>query len=296
MLMEGFSMGIIDLHTHSTVSDGTYSPSGLAELAHKRGIQAFALTDHDNIGGLAEAKQTAEKLGIEFVPGMEVTMTFHGRKIHIIALGFAAESAEFQMLYKKIRSDKEDKMDDLIEGIRSRGVPITREMVQSHTTGNIDQYAVMRCLVSMRLEKKIQPLWDKYIDPVLVELGMDENISPQEAFPLIHKAGGIVSLAHFHKKIGLKGLSREEQADAIRELHQIGLDGVEKWYPSYSDDDSAFLNHVIHELNLCPTGGTDFHGLNRTGVELGTGIHGNISIPYSVLEAINKYKATEGLT
>ena len=288
-------MEIIDLHTHSTVSDGTYTPCGLVELASKRNIRAFALTDHDNISGLEEAKKAADKVGIELIPGMEVTMNFHGRKIHVIALGFAVDSPDFQELYRKIRINKEEKIDKLIEGIQQCGVPITLEMVQKHSSGQMDQYTVMRCLVSMKIEKKIQPLWDKYIDPIAAELGMNENVTPEEAFPILHKAGAVVSLAHFHKKIGLKDLSREAQADAIRELRNLGLDGVERWYPSYSEDDMVFLQSMIDELGMCSTGGTDFHGLNRSGVEMGTGINGNISIPYSALEAINEYKRMEGL-
>lgn len=289
-------MEIIDLHTHSTVSDGTYTPCGLVELALKKNIRAFALTDHDNISGLAEARKSADKAGIELIPGMEVTMDFHGRKIHVIALGFSVDSPDFQELYRKIRISKEKKIDELVEGIRRCGVPISMDMVQKHSSGQLDKYTVMRCLVSLQIEKKIQPLWDKYIDPIAAEIGMNENVTPEEAFPILHKAGAIVSLAHFHKKIGLKDLSREAQAAAIRELRQLGLDGVERWYPSYSEDDMVFLQSMIDELGMCSTGGTDFHGLNRSGVEMGTGIQGNISIPYSALTDIYDYKQRmEGL-
>lgn len=279
-------MGIIDLHTHSTVSDGTYTPAGLAELASKNNIQAFALTDHDNIGGLAEAGIASKNFGVEFIPGMEVTMNFHGRKIHVITLGFSSDEKGFQELYKKIRANKEGKMDDLVKGLQKQGIPITLEMVKSHSVGNIDRYAVMRCLVSLNIEKKIQTLWEKYIDPIVAELGLPENIYPEEAFPILHQAGAIVSLAHFHKKIGLKGFSREEQADAIRELHFYGLDAIEQWYPSYSDDDMTFIKQISEELHLISTGGTDFHGLNRPEVDMGSGIRGNISIPYSVAEEL----------
>ena len=280
-------MGIIDLHTHSTVSDGTYSPSWLAHLARESGIAAFALTDHDNIGGLKRAADEAEALGVEFINGMELTTHIDGRKIHVVTLGFDYEHPAFQKMYKKIRANKESKMNELIEGIRARGVDITREKVEEFADGEIDRYAVMRCLVSMHITEGIQPLWDNYLDPVLIEIGLSE-IDAEEAFASIHAAGGVTSLAHFHKKIGFKGLSRDEQREKISRLHDVGLDGMERWYPSYKEDDVSFVNDTIESLHLMPTGGTDFHGFNRPHVEMGTGWNRNMAIPYDALAPVKE--------
>ena len=104
---------MIDLHVHSTVSDGSYSPAGLAQLARDTGVEAFALTDHDSIAGDEEAAAEAERLGVGFINGMEMTMAYRGRKIHVVCLGFNPENDEFQKLYSRLRYIKEDSMADV---------------------------------------------------------------------------------------------------------------------------------------------------------------------------------------
>ena len=278
---------MIDLHVHSLISDGSYMPAALARLAKQRGLQAFALTDHESIAGDAEAAAEAERLGIDFLPGMEMTVDYQERRLHIVCLGFSAEQEEFQKLYRKIRSIKEARMDELIAGIAAKGVTISRELVKEHAIGNIlDRYAVMRYLVSLRLYDHAQPLWDNYINPVVEALGLDYNVTAEEALPAIRAAGGVTSLAHFHKKLGLGNLSREEQEQAIVELHALGLDGMERFYPSYTAEDAAFAERMIRKYDLLPTGGTDFHGTNRPGIELGTGWQKNIDVPYQYYENI----------
>jgi len=272
----------IDLHVHSHISDGTYSPAGLAQLAKKIGLAAFALTDHDHIAGNAEAQAEAGRLGIGFLPGMELSISWQGRTLHVVCIGFDMENEGFRAFYRRVRSIKEGRIGDIIAGIRRRaqGFTISEELVRPFANGlAIDRYAIMRYLVSLHLYDRVQPLWDRYINPAVSEAGMDIGISPEEAFPAIHAAGGVCSLAHFHKQIGLLGLSREEQEKAILALHEMGLDGMERYYPNYTDEDRAFAAHMIDAHHLLETGGTDFHGGNRLGIELGTGRDGNIAVP-----------------
>ena len=292
-------MGSIDLHTHSTVSDGTYTPTDLARLARARGLRTFSLTDHDNVSGLDEAAAAAKAEGVELIPGMEMTVDFAGHKLHVVALGFERTHPAFAEFYHAVRESKEAGMAELIAGIRAKGVDITEEKVQALTSGKLDRYAVMRYLVSLHLSEWVQPLWDEYLDPVLKNIGGCENVAAAEAFAAIHAAGGVTSLAHFHKKIGLLGMRREQQAEVITALHKEGLDGMEGWYPSYTPDDSAFVERMTARLGLLLTGGTDFHGANRPGVELGTGRDNNIAVPEEALmrlhEAIDASHRRAGL-
>lgn len=292
-------MGSIDLHTHSTVSDGTYTPTDLARLARARGLRTFSLTDHDNVSGLDEAAAAAKAEGVELIPGMELTVDFAGHKLHVVALGFERAHPAFAEFYRAVRESKEAGMAELIAGIRAKGVDITEEKVQALTSGKLDRYAVMRYLVSLHLSEWVQPLWDEYLDPVLKSIGGCENVAAAEAFAAIHAAGGVTSLAHFHKKIGLLGMRREQQAEVITALHKEGLDGMEGWYPSYTPEDSAFVERMTARLGLLLTGGTDFHGANRPGVELGTGRDNNIAVPEEALmrlhEAIDASHQRAGL-
>ena len=278
----------IDLHVHSLVSDGSFTPGELAVHAKKQGLAAFALTDHDVIAGSDEAAAAAEKAGVEFINGMELTADFQGLKIHVVCLGFDVQNPAFQAMYKKIRAIKEGRIEDIIEFVRRKGLDISLEKVQEFTyKGLLDRYAVMRYLVSLHLYDRAQPLWDNYLDPAVVEMGLNFNITAEEALPIIHEAGGITSLAHFHKNIGLGSLdNRQQQEQAIVELHRLGLDGMERFYPNYSAEDEEFAAQMIQKYDLLPTGGTDFHGTNRPGIEMGSGLNGNIAVPYEFFQEV----------
>ena len=278
----------IDLHVHSLVSDGSFSPGELAVHAKEQGISAFALTDHDVIAGCTEAAEAAAAAGVEFINGMELTADFQGLKIHVVCLGFDEENPAFQAMYKKIRAIKEGRIEDIIEFVRRKGLDISLEKVQQFTyKGLLDRYAVMRYLVSLHLYDRAQPLWDNYLDPAVVEMGLNFNITAEEALPVIHEAGGVTSLAHFHKNIGLGSLdSRQQQEQAIVELHHLGLDGMERFYPNYSAEDAEFAAEMIRKYDLLPTGGTDFHGTNRPGIEMGSGLNGNIAVPYEFFQEV----------
>jgi len=279
---------MIDLHVHSTVSDGTYTPAGLAELAEKNGVEAFALTDHESIAGNAEAAAAAKELGIGFINGMEMTMTYQGHKIHVVCLGFDPAHEGFQRLYKRLRYIKEDSMADVVEIIRRKGIPIEFSTVKQYAGGQLDRYAIMRALVAMDEFGNIQEIWDNYLNPAVKEAGVAWDIPAEEALPVICEAGGVTSLAHFHKRIGLMGQNRAEQEESIRELAGFGLCGMEACYPNYTAEDEAFAKAMIEKYRLLSTGGTDFHGENRPGVMLGTGINNNISAPMEFLDNIRR--------
>lgn len=286
-------MGEVDLHTHSIVSDGSDTPAGLAVKAKSLGLRAFALTDHDSISGLEEVRTAAAKVGIEFLNGMELTVEYRGHKLHIICLGFDPEHSSFKAIYRKVRAIKEGSIPEIIDFIKDKGVDISVEKVLPYAhNGILDRYAIMRYLVSLHIRDRVQALWDEFLDPAAVELGLNYSITAEEALPLIREAGGVTSLAHFHKEIGLKWLdTRKEQEQAILRLHALGLDGMERYYTNYTADDAAFASYMIDKYQLLATGGTDYHGLNRQGVELGCGA-GNLSIPYDIVSDIKKVLAT----
>lgn len=279
---------MIDLHVHSTVSDGSYAPGELAVLAKESGVEAFALTDHDSIAGTDEAAAEAAKQGVDFINGMEMSLSYQGHKIHVVCLGFDRQNPEFQKLYKRVRYIKEDSMADVVEAIRRKGIEIDMDMVRQHASIHLDRYAIMRAIVDMKLFDSIQYIWDKYLNPAVLEVGVGDDVAAKEALPVIRQAGGVTSLAHFHKQIGLKGQSREEQEASIKQLLDYGLCGMEQYYPNYTEEDKAFALHMIEKYHMLPTGGTDFHGANRADIMLGTGYHGNMNTPYEFFGNIRK--------
>ena len=274
---------MIDLHVHSTMSDGTYAPAEIAKLASQKGMFAFALTDHDTIFGNTAAKIASKAYKINFINGMEMSLNYDNHQIHVVALGFDQNSEAFKNFYKELRYKKESSIANVIDYLHKQGLDISIEKVQPYVSGDgMDKYAILRYLVTNQSAVgDIQYLWDKYIDPAFrkLKLGIVENPKEKDAITKMKMAGAVTSLAHFHKKIGFINNNRAEQEYHIKYLHEMGLDGMEAYYPNYTDDDRAFAHYMIEKYNLLSTGGTDFHGANRPSVELGTGTNNNMNVP-----------------
>lgn len=279
-------MAIIDLHIHSSYSDGSMTPKEIIDLAMQRGIGALAITDHDTVAGVDEAEAYAAQVGMGFLPGMEITAQYYGRKLHLVALRFDRNCPAFREFYHKIRSVREERIGEIITGIHEMGVDISLEKVKACTPGVLDRYAIMRYMMTLKLAPHAQTLWDNYINPVVKRLHLSIDISAEEAVKAIKAAGGITSLAHYHKRIGLQGMSPAEQENVIAKLKGYGLDGIEQWYPTFSARHMQFVSDMTEKYQLLNTGGTDFHGANRPGIELGTGIDNNLAIPYEVYSII----------
>lgn len=283
---------MIDLHVHSTMSDGTYTPSQLIKLAKDKGLKAIALTDHDTIYGNKEAYEAAKKYDMEFIHGMELSLNYNNHQIHVVALGFDEESKAFKDFYHELRQKKQSSIVSVIDYLQKQGLDISVEKVKPFIAGGaLDKYAILRYLVSDKSKAgDIQYLWDRYIDPAFNNLNLKiiENPKAEDAIQAMKKAGAVTSLAHFHKKIGFKNYTREEQEANIKYLHEIGLDGMEAYYPNYSEDDEKFAHYLIEKYGLVPTGGTDFHGANRPSVDLGSGTNNNLDVPYEFYQNICK--------
>lgn len=281
---------MIDLHVHSLMSDGTYSPTQIAKLAHEIGLEAFALTDHDTISGDDEASVAAKQYNIDFINGMEMSLTYDNHQIHVVAMGFDVNAAAFKDFYSDLRDKKESSIRRVVDYLAKNGLDISIEKITPYKSGDgVDKYAILRYLIAEESAKgDIQFIWDNYIDPAYrnLKLSLVENPKAEDALSAIRNSGGVTALAHFHKKIGFAGYSRAEQEKHIAYLHEMGLDGMEAYYPTYSDDDREFAHYLIEKYNLMPSGGTDFHGKNRPSTSLGTGIDNNMKVPYAFFKNI----------
>lgn len=278
-------MKLVDLHTHSCVTDGSHTPCQLVRLAKEIGISALALTDHDNVYGYYEAQEEAEKVDIELMTGIEMSVNFKGEKIHILGLGFDIHDCTFKAAYQKFRKMKESGMDALLKGLQARDILIDREMLGVFQSGGeVDRYAVFRYFSARKVQDDVQYIWDDYLNPILK--GININVEAAEAIAFIKNAGGITSLAHFHKTLGLKRYSRQEQEDCIRELQQLGLSALETQYSDYTETEQNFIQRMAEKYHMLQTGGTDFHGENRPKVQLGTGIKNSVAVPYAWYEKI----------
>lgn len=276
----------IDLHMHSTYTDGSCTPTELVEKAKALSLAAIAITDHDNISAYHEAAPVAKGLGIELLPGIEMSTKYKGRRLHILGFGMDFDDPAFLKAYQKARKPKEDCVDVIIERLQKRGIAIDREKIMPYSNGFSDRYAIMRFFAAHKKQDDVQYIWDDYINPATKDLAI--NTPTEEAIRMIRAAGGVASLAHYHKKIGLGGLTEEEKIHWLGELKEMGLNALEALYSNFSPEDEAFAVRMVRQFAFLPTGGTDFHGENRPGYQLGVG-GGSLNIPYAWYEGICDY-------
>ena len=278
---------IIDLHAHSTASDGTYSPAEVAELANKIGLSAIALTDHDTIDGLAEFQKTGNRLGIETIPGIEFAALWekhHRPEIHLVGLGFDPAHPALLSRMQEIRQSRDLRNSKMCEKLSSIGLHITIEEVAANAGGEIITRAhFANVLLQKGYIAKKEDAFSRYISPGLPGYVERELLTPALCIQTIKEAGGAAILAH----PTLYGLGMEQLEELCEELIPYGLDGIECQYSTYSPAETKAITALAEKMDLLPSGGSDFHGKNKPNIHLGSG-KSNLAIPYGFWEELKK--------
>ena len=273
---------IVDLHVHSTESDGTLTPEDLVAEAKKVGLAAFALTDHDTCQGVCKAMPLAASAGIELIPGIELSTDYHGKEVHLVGLYIDMENEQLLKKtaeYRKCRSERNALM---VEALRKEGLSITmEELVAENPDCVITRANIARFLYEHGQIKSVREAFDRYIgDHCKCYVGR-LKVASTDAVRLIKEAGGTAILAHPL----LYGLSNTNLQKMIDELKPVGLDGLEAIYSTYTTGEEQQMKRLARENGLLISGGSDFHGSNKPDIALGRG-RGHLYIPYSVLETI----------
>lgn len=242
--------GKSDLHTHTIVSDGGSTPEELINDAVKENVKAVALTDHDNIGALKKASIAAEKNGIEFLNGIEISSLYkNGRILHILGIGIDPDNKEFLASYNIMKKARENSVIHILDEIKKQGIDISIEELRERTFDKyLDRYDVYRYFIRNNICSSAQEIWDKYLD--VIPYGEGELMTAETAIRVIKAAGGMSFLAHYNKTIGFAGLDYQSIEKEIKHLADIGLDGVERYYPSFKEEDYEFLDYIINKYNL----------------------------------------------
>lgn len=278
---------LVDLHTHSYISDGACSPKELVRQANKNNVKFMALTDHDTIVGIKEAKKEAEKLNIKLINGIEISAYYKdGKMLHILGLGVDITNEEFLSSYYKMKKARHNGIPKLIKSIAELGADIDINVLKENS---LDEYLSRQDLSKYLLNNNYcetsQQIWSTYLDPI--PYGEDELISIEDTLKIIKSAGGYSFLAHYNKRIGLGGFNKEEMEEHIKYLICLGLDGLERYYPTFTKEDEIFLDYLIDKYNLKVCGGTDYHGEHRKGIDIGIG-DGSFSVPTKVFKELFK--------
>lgn len=242
---------LIDLHTHSTASDGSRRPADVATAAHAAGLSAFALTDHDTVAGLDEASEAAARLGLRLIPGVELSAVEDESETHILGLHLS-KRGDLEAKLGGIRAMRLTRASRMVERLNALGIPVTMEAVlQAADGGAVGRPHVARALVNGGWAADFREAFERYLGNNKQAYIPKDRLPVAEAIALIHDAGGLAVLAHPGSH-----LTRERLAA----LTAAGLDGVEVLHPSHSYDDSQRLDAMAGEFQLVRSGGSDWHG------------------------------------
>lgn len=291
-------MNIVDLHVHSNKSDGTLTPSELVAHARQKGLSAFALTDHDTIDGLAEAILALRKMLSEsdtskmdafpcreVIPGIEFSTEYCGRDVHIVGLYIDFLSESFQQKLAEFIDARDLRNRKMCDKLREEGgIDITYEkLVSEFPDAVITRSQFSQYLYKHGVTKSLKEGFDCYIGDHCKYFIPREKVTPMQATKLILEAGGIPILAH----PVLYGFGKDTLDKLTCELKEAGLIGIEAIYCTYTNRDEWDIRNLAKKYDLCISGGSDFHGDAKPGLELGTG-YGKLVVPESVLTELKK--------
>lgn len=242
----------VDLHAHSTASDGTCSPEELIAAAVRAGLSAIAITDHDTLAGVPAALAAGERLGIRVVPGVELSVMDGEREIHLLGLHIAQyEALEFRLT--EIRGARRTRALEIVAKLNTLGVPLTEAAVFAGAgDGAIGRPHVARALIAGGWVRDQREAFDRYLGAGRPANVPKQRVTMAEGIQMVHDTGGLAIIAHPGSEIGRRA--------RIEPLIPLGLDGIEVRHPSHSAEDIARLTALVNHFGLSPSGGSDWHG------------------------------------
>ncbi len=271
---------MIDLHTHSTCSDGTDPPERIPELAAAAGCTAVALTDHDTFAGIARARARADQLGIELVAGCEVSCKYRGTSAHVLVYFVDDGEGPLQDELARLRDDRVERNRRLAARLGELGIPITYEDIVAEAVGeqSVGRPHVAALLVRQGLAESIPDAFDRWLGEGQPAYIPKARVTPAEVAAAARTSGGVAVLAH---PLTL-GVDMSTLDDVAGELAAAGFSGMEAYYGRYTPDERTGLVAVARRNGLVPTGGSDHHGSVKPDLSVGTG-QGDLCVPDEVL-------------
>ena len=281
---------MIDLHSHSTISDGTDTPTEVVRLAGAAGLSALALTDHDTLDHLAEARVAAEEQGLQLVPGCEISCELGGRapgSMHLLVFFVRDEPGELQDRLAALQVARNERNEQIVEALNAHGVPITVADVHAQAgPGSVGRPHIARVLMESGQVGSIQEAFDLWLGKGQPAYFERDRLGPEEAIELTHASGGVCAVAH----PGSLGLADDALDELAGELAGAGLDGLECEYGAYLPEERAPFHELARRHGLAPTGGSDYHGENKPGLSVGVG-RGDLRVPDEYLSELESRRS-----
>lgn len=273
-------MGFVDLHVHSVRSDGTFTPAELVDYAVEKGLAAMALTDHDTVDGIDEILEYAKGKPIEVIPGIEYSTEYMGRDVHIVGLFIDHKAPEFLGYLDRFKKSRTVRNYKLCANLRGAGIDISYEELMGEFPGAVITRAhYAKLLLKKGYVNSSREAFDRYLGDHTPYFVHREKITPKEVIDVTLAAGGLPILAHPL----LYGLGKEQLEELVKLLKSQGLMGMETVYSTFLPADERRMKRLAKKYGLLESGGSDFHGANKPGLDLATG-YGKLYVDEEVLE------------
>lgn len=268
-------MKYADLHVHTFYSDSTFSPEEVVSCARDRGLSAIAICDHDSVDGIEPCRVIGDRLGVEILPGIELTAEKADAEIHILGYLMDYSFGWFQKQLKELREGRIDRIYRMVEKLRSEGIDLNAEDVfKVAGRGTVGRLHLALAILKTGQVKTMKDIFGKYIGfrkPCYVA---NIKLTPREAIGIILRTGGVPVLAH------PDCMGRD---DYIPELIECGLRGIEAYHTDHSPGAVKRYRKIAEENNLLVTGGSDCHGLGKGRV-----LMGGVRVPYTLVERLKE--------
>jgi predicted metal-dependent phosphoesterase TrpH len=275
--------GWVDLHAHSTASDGTKSPAEVARLGAEAGLKAVALTDHDTLAGLDEFLAAGRELDLIAVSGVEISANHPGGTMHLVGLFVDRHQPELGDALRWLQQGRAERHPRMLERLKELGLDLTWDEVEQQAGGGqVGRPHFARAMLARGWVSSIQQAFEQYLGkgrPAYVDR---RRFDPPGAIEMLHRAGAVVVLAHPQT---LNAFNLDALAEEVEELRDMGLDAIEAWHPVMDSAWTRSLVDLARKLDLAVSGGSDFHGDNKPDVRLGVG-RGTLRVPVACYEEL----------
>ncbi|MCX7762331.1 MAG: PHP domain-containing protein [Candidatus Kryptonium sp.] len=266
----------VDLHLHTYYSDGVYSPSEVVMKAKENGLDVISIVDHDTTDGLEEAIETGKEIGVEVIPGIELSSSINGTDIHILGYFINWRDENFQVYLKVFRELRSLRAKRIIEKLNALGISLKFEnVVEIAKYSPISRVHIASALVRYGFVNDFHEAFSKYLNPGCPAYEKNIDLSPRKAIKLIADVGGLSFIAH-----PAKFISENDLASLI----ELGIDGIEVIHPSHNEELVRYYRSIANEYFLLESGGSDFHG----GLRQDERCIGAYTVPYKFVETMKQ--------
>ncbi|MBP3701937.1 MAG: PHP domain-containing protein [Lachnospiraceae bacterium] len=278
-------MRTVDLHAHTTASDGSLTPTELIRYAKEKGLSAIAVTDHDAVAGLDEAMAEGRRLGIRVIPGVELSTRVDGCDVHLVSLFCNWKNEAFLRRLSEMAACRYERNYKMMDKLEREGFDISRKDLERYPEGQIlARGHIAQILIERGYASNLKEALRKYLSKGAPGYVEKEVLPPEECIQLIHDCGGLIFVAHLHQ------IDPDDPAhcvDICRRLIEMGADGLETLYCEFDDEWRRITEEIAQEYDCLRSGGSDFHGSLKKGLDLAVG-YGDLCIPYSFVEAMEE--------